>query len=350
MIMTITPIQLQAASDAEYKALHIFSNRMRTEKLPDDPPTPLEDYTKRWRSIPPVIELFSWIIWDETETAVIAQGIVSFANSADNQHMLQFDIMVLPKYRAQGLGRRLMAEIATVAEREERPLLIVNTFGRIPDGSAFMRKMKATEGVVAHVNQLDLTLVNRELVQTWQARAKERATGFELGLWVGPYPEEQLEAIAALYHAINDQPLDDLAIEDIDFTPERLRQMEQMILADGTKRWSLYAYEKATGEFAGFTEVFMRPGQPQVVMQEMTCVLPEYRNLGLGRWLKAAMIDKILRERPQARFIRTDNADSNTPMLNINNQLGFEPYDAQTVWQVRLEDVQTYLTTTAQPA
>ena len=63
----------------------------------------------------------------------------------------------------------------------------------------------------------------------------------------------------------------------------------------------------------------------------------DYRRRGLGRWLKAAMLDKILRERPGVKRIRTGNADSNVPMLKINHELGFKPYKAWTEWQISVD-------------
>jgi hypothetical protein len=55
------------------------------------------------------------------------------------------------------------------------------------------------------------------------------------------------------------------------------------------------------------------------------------------------MLDRILTKRPQARFVRTGNADMNAPMMKINNELGFKPYMAQCVWQVETEKVAEYL-------
>jgi mycothiol synthase len=86
-----------------------------------------------------------------------------------------------------------------------------------------------------------------------------------------------------------------------------------------------------------------QPTRAEFVFQGNTGVFPAYRNRGLGRWLKAAMLEKVVRERPQVRFVRTDNADVNAPMLKINNKLGFEPYLAETFWQVETEKVQAYL-------
>ncbi len=105
----------------------------------------------------------------------------------------------------------------------------------------------------------------------------------------------------------------------------------------------MYVRERSTGKFAGFTEVVWNQNRPQIVEQHGTAVFPQYRNHGLGRWLKAAMLDRVLRERPQVRFVRTGNADSNAAMLKINMELGFKPAFSMCMWQVELERVFDYL-------
>ena len=95
----------------------------------------------------------------------------------------------------------------------------------------------------------------------------------------------------------------------------------------------------ASGELAGFTEVVWNPYRPDILQQWGTGVKPKFRGQGLGRWLKATMLEKVLRERPSVRVIRTGNADTNAPMLKINYEMGFKPYKAFYVWEVETEQV-----------
>ncbi len=341
--VTIRPFDLAAASDAEYAALNRHFNRARAETLPDDPPTPLEETMARLRNIPPFVAVYPWAGWSADGAEMLASLVVSFLKTEENRHLAQFEISVDPEYRRRGVGRELLRLAVGAARAEGRRLMMTDTNERVPAGAAFMERVGAERGMEDHTNQLALADLDRGLVARWQEAGQERASGFTLGFWDGPYPEDQLEAIAALNEVMNTAPREKLDVEDMHFTAEHLRQMEQGMVASGTQRWSLYAAEAATGRFAGFTEVFWNPNRPLVVGQGATGVFPDFRGLGLGRWLKAAMLDRVLRERPEAQFVRTSNADSNAAMLGINHALGFKPYLSRCIWQVDTEKAAAYL-------
>lgn len=339
----LKPFDVRRASAEEYRAANELNNRMRAEYLPDDPPIPLEEQTRNWQNIPAFIDVYAWMVWNADNSQAIASGSVSVTRLETNQHIGEMEIEVLPEFRRQGIARTLLARIADAARQENRTLLVTGTNERVPAGAAFMQRLGARKGLENHTNQLDLRDLNHTLLNEWQARARERASDFELGFWDGVYPEQDLPAITELWDVMNTAPRDALQMEDWRVTPEHLRQMERQMLARGTQRWTMYVREKATRKFAGYTEVFWNPNRPQILSQGATGVFPQYRNRGLGRWLKAAMLEKVLRDRPQVRFIRTGNADSNAAMLKINQELGFKPYLSRCVWQVETARVFEYL-------
>jgi hypothetical protein len=142
---------------------------------------------------------------------------------------------------------------------------------------------------------------------------------------------------------MNQAPTGEIDLQAIQWTPQLLREHEAFLEGRGIQRWTLAAREISSGTLAGYTEVLWSPARPTTGDQGATGVLQGYRDRGLGRWLKAAMLEKILAGRPGVRFIRTDNADMNAPMLKINAELGFYPYQATSLCQASIERLEQYL-------
>lgn len=155
----------------------------------------------------------------------------------------------------------------------------------------------------------------------------------------GAYPPDQYEAIAEVEEVMNTAPHDDLALEaevrDADWVAQREREFANT----PGDRWTIFVRERATGRLVGYTQVFLYPDWPGHVDQGNTGVHPDHRGHGLGRWLKAAMIDHVLRERPDSFRVRTTNAFSNAPMLAINDAMGFVVTAAATAWEASVEGV-----------
>jgi RimJ/RimL family protein N-acetyltransferase len=150
---------------------------------------------------------------------------------------------------------------------------------------------------------------------------------------VGPYPADQYDAIAEIEVVMNTMPHDDLDIEDAVIDADWVAQREQQDEQGPWERWTIFARERATHRVVGYTQVFFYPDWPGHVDQGNTGVHPDHRGHGLGRRLKAAMIDRIFREKPESFRIRTNNAFSNAPMLAINNELGFVVTAKLTAWE-----------------
>lgn len=336
-------IDIRAASDDDYARLTALSTLMQRERNPDDPPVPPEEEIANWQAAPDFLVLNAWAVPDAAGEAFVAFALTYSTTMAENAHLMDMQIAVLPEFRRRGIGRHLLEHVVAMAETSEKRLLTASTNDRVPAGAAFMERIGATRGLVSHINQLKLGELNRDLVRHWLERAESTSHDFDLGLWEGPYPDADLSAIAGLFEVMNEQPHDDIEIEDWHITPEMVRQMEAGGLAGDKQRWTLYVRERASGDFAGFTEVIWSPSRPTILEQGATGVYPRFRNRGLGGWLKAAMLEKVERELPQVAIIRTSNADSNAAMLRINTQLGFKPYQTSVTWQVEVVEARMAL-------
>jgi GNAT superfamily N-acetyltransferase len=345
----VLPFDRMNASSEEYAAICRHFNALRKEHLPDDPPTPVEEVIQNLTHIPSFVEIFFWTVWDAARTEIVGHSHVVIVHTDENQHMAQFEISVLPGFRRQGIGRTLLAPVAEQAERENRRLLMTSTNDHAPAGEAFMTRIGGKKGLEAHTNQLRIDDLDRGLLAGWLEQGNHNLEQFELGFWDGAYPEDEIQAIAELYDLTNQQPLGELEVEDVHMTPDQIRQMEQHSFARGNQRWTYYLIDHSNGKFVGYTETVWNPNRPEILRQDMTGVFPQYRGRGFGRWLKAVMLDKVLRERPEVKYVRTGNADTNAAMLKINKELGFQPYIADSLWQVELLKVQQYLVASSIP-
>lgn len=338
----IRSFDLKNANDEEYEQLTRLHNIIRKEAMPDDPATSMEQTRAELQNIPPVFSYELWVARNG-RGEIIAEGSVAIPRMETNQHLAQFDIRVLPEHRQKGLAKRFLENVTEESRREDRSLLIGNTRSTIPAGEAFMKAMGANVGLATHVNELKIEDLNRQLLAVWIDRSKERAKGIEFGLWEGRYPEDQLEAIAKMRELMNTMPKDDLEIEDFRWDADQIRQIDDSMEATGDIRWTMYARDQASGRLVGYSDMYWNAHKPKIAQQGDTAVLEEFQNRGIGRWLKASMLEKLLREHPEVKLVRTGNAQSNAPMLKINEELGFRPSMTQLLWQVKTDEVVSYL-------
>ena len=341
--LEIVSFSLADASDTEYAALNRHYNRTKAETLPDDLPTPLAETVEQLKNIPPFVGAFVWAGWNLDKTEIVASGNISFSRTKIGRHVAQFDISVDLPYRRQGLGRALLRQVVRTARAKNRRLLMTETNVRAPAGEAFMTRLGAEKGLEIHTDQLALSEIDCALIDRWYAEGAARAAGFTLGAWDGACPDNQIEAVVKLMNVRTAVSRETLTIEDKYFTAEQIRRQEHREALMGIQCWTVYATETATGRLAGYSEVTWVPDHPQIVLQGGTAVFPEFRGLSLGRWLKAAMLARILENRPQAKFVRTDNVGSDAAMLGINQALGFKPYFSNCLWHVAAGKAQAYL-------
>ena len=149
-MVRIEPFDPRSASRREYDAAAAFVDRIQAEKAPDDPPVPIWERVQEWRNIPTFVEVSAWQAWCDGRGGGVAAGSIHFLRKDENRHLAEFDISVLPDLRRQGIGRRLLALVAGVAEREARSLMVAHTASTIPAGAAFMERIGARMVLAGH--------------------------------------------------------------------------------------------------------------------------------------------------------------------------------------------------------
>jgi GNAT superfamily N-acetyltransferase len=116
-------------------------------------------------------------------------------------------------------------------------------------------------------------------------------------------------------------------------TGDLWRTYERFYEERGDKGQLYIVRHRPSGDFAGFTMIFLTDYLPGLAFQSDTAVLDKHRNLGLGRLLKATMVKRLVAEHPEVTQIETGNAGSNQAMLGINVEMGFETVRTLTAWQ-----------------
>jgi mycothiol synthase len=321
----------KTVSEAEIREFTELSNELRKETHPNDPPSQAEVRIQEFKNLPDFVEVHIWLARENDKA--IGFTNLQIVHLPDNQHMANFMIQVLPEKRKQGLGKAFLERVLSVAKTANRSLLMTFSHDKIPAGEAFLEHYGYTRGMDTKISQLEIAKLESGMLEHWIEAGKSRASDYILGSWEGAIPEPEILAFSQLMDVMNTQPKGDLEMEDQHISPEVIRDMEKVKLGSGGKRVISYVKHRSTGEFAGYTELEWHPTRASIVTQEATGVNLEHRNLGLGRWLKAANLREMLAMNPEAKFVRTGNADSNAAMLKINIELGFKPYFTSIVWQ-----------------
>lgn len=127
-----------------------------------------------------------------------------------------------------------------------------------------------------------------------------------------------------LNESLNLQPLGDSSL-GINVTKKSYLEDEERQAKQEIKRFNYLSFEE-DGRISGITEIFSSEERLYKLEQGITGVRPEFRGRGIGKWIKAKMMQYIKKEFPDIDFINTGNATTNAPMLSINNRMGFKEY------------------------
>ena len=270
---------------------------------------------------------------DEGNAAGAVTGVLEVVlPHRDNTHMAIVRVTVHPAVRRRGLGARLFAAGVDLARRRDRTLVLAGCWDRTP-GVAFATAMGMDRATQEAKRVQDVLTVGVARLRLLASGAREHAGGYELIPIFGRTPAEMLAGVATMVGAINDAPIDELDVEDMVFTPERVQAFEGAQLAHDRRLYRLIAREQATGEFAGHTHVGVDAQRPWHATQYDTSVVRAHRGHRLGLLLKAEMLNWLREAEPQLERLETWNASSNAQMIAVNDMLGYRVVAQVAGWQ-----------------
>ncbi|GHG24971.1 GNAT family N-acetyltransferase [Deinococcus indicus] len=327
---TVTPFNPHAATPAQRLAVGQLLADTFAHAHPDDPALLPETEALGLTHSLPTERKEHLVVWNGDQA--LAWGSVEY-DTEQNTHMAHLRLTVHPTARRHGLGRAVMTQLLARADELGRHTLTFGTSSRSPAGEAFAHAYGAQPALPMRQSRLDLTTLDHDLLTHWQTRP--HGDPFHLHLWQR-VPDEYLERVADMMMVMNTAPKGDLEQHDWTVTPDMIRSWETMIEEANETRHMLAIEDTRTGRLDAYSEVFWMPERAALVYQGATAVRPQARGQGLGKWVKAAMLERILEECPGARWVQTNNANENAPMLGINVALGFTPYSTFTEWQLKL--------------
>ncbi len=249
---------------------------------------------------------------------VLGAMLVELPLTSD-QDTVEVEIEVPPAHRRRGVGRALWDHAAALAGEQDRTIAQTEVHvptGHTPEtwpGSRFAASLGFASQLVEDHLVLDLPA---------GATTGPVPDGYRLTQWVGPCPEDRVEAYAALQTAMNaDVPTGGLTREVVQVTAEMTRTSEAR-LAESYLSVVTVA-ETAAGEPVGYTLVLAPHEDPTHLVQDDTLVLRGHRGHRLGVALKQANLAQLAAHCPGARHVHTWVAETNTAMQATNARLGF---------------------------
>jgi len=337
----IQKIDPRTASDEELRDMWEYYKGVYSEDLPDDPEHPFEREVLNWQSVRDNEAVDRWLVRDN-DYSIVASAVA--ARDLDQNFDNAFArINVREDMRKQGLGTLLAEPILELLVNDGRKRLATDaTAGAV--GEIWAEKLGLKMAIEEKRSRLAVSDINRDKMRSWIERSAERASDYEVRFYRTPMPEDVIETFCELQFQMNTAPLDDYEEDDLVVTPEIWRDWEAKADVAMTDINTYIAIHKPTGEFVGSSSVETDRLWPEQAWQWETVVHPDHRNKGLGRWLKAAMIEELAGMDVPIERIDTFNAGSNAPMLAINIAMGFKPIIVKNTWQGDLAKAQESLT------
>jgi GNAT superfamily N-acetyltransferase len=326
-----------ASEIAQWHAAYVASE---TYQRTDASPYRLGEITNMIR-VPTSYRFFG--AWSAARAGVLVATGCLDVPMADNLHLAQPEVQVLPEFRRQGIGSALLTHLEDEARARGRVSAIAEVAFPLtgPDNGA---GTPAVEFARAHGYVFALGDIQRrcalpidpDLLDSLAAATAPHHADYRLVSFVGAIPDEWVAGYAALDSSmVSEAPMGDLDLENQNSSVEVCRDREAAIARGGMTNWHTLALD-ASGEPVAYTTVAVSAEDQSLCHQWGTLVESRHRGHRLGLAVKLANHRALQAAGAPAAEIATWNAAVNEHMISVNDLLGFHRVGRLGEFQKRL--------------
>jgi len=257
---------------------------------------------------------------------------------AGNEKNVYYDLKMLQKYFTKERALKTLEQMVEKWSKIGKTIFITETESEL--ANTFNTGIGSKKVMVITESKVQIEELEDNLLKEWIKEGKDSNKTSIIKIFENYIPKEYIEEFAKTFTEVeNDEPRGEQERGDEIFTVEYFRNQEVTAKKTGVTILTCCALEE-DGHISAFTKVKIIPGKEKKIEQGLTGVLKRYRGKKLGKWVKATMIEYLMKNYPETKEIITGNADTNKAMLHINNALGFKKDKEINVYQITLQELQ----------
>jgi GNAT superfamily N-acetyltransferase len=279
----------------------------------------------------------------DAEGPILGVGLLEFP-LLDNTHSVEVTVAVHPQHRRRGVGTAIVEHIDELARDDGRHA--INSIVNVPVGQAqqhasvhFATKVGFVANLAGHTRRLNLPLQPAKARELRAVVASARDAGdYRTLTFVPPWPDEFAEDEWELLRVMStDEPAGDGEKEEEVWNAARMAESDELRRQRGATKLCAAAQHVPTGRIVAMTEILVSEELPHQSFQLVTVVHPAHRGHRLGLAVKLANVEFLAEQAPDIRFVITDNAAVNAPMIAVNEMMGFSIVREGIFWQKHIE-------------
>lgn len=240
-------------------------------------------------------------------------------------------------FRGKGIGTLLVKK--TLLSAKEIGLHTINVSTYLESGDRFVQHLGGIQTCKISGMRLELKNVDWNMVDQWLEIPSKNNAGWAVETHT-KVTEQFISDVLDLSFAIHN---DLLSINRND--TKILKEAEEKGWRDSgkclekfKKHYYCFLVKDSNGKTIGYTEAGIGHEDNSKLSQYVTGVATDYRGKGIGKYLKALMLDLVRTKHPEVTYITTGNNDMNAPMLDINTKLGFVKTDSETGYKLLIDN------------